>query len=234
MSSRSVRSAIVPGGRACDNVHKIRSWRSRCQDRIVVALRIVGVAQLTIPPVPSHGGLDRSLRHRAVTRRVRLLLVGASLLLHTVSLNAAQQSGSPRPSGEQAASVSPVWIEYAVTGDAELEAREEDVVMCSETEDGFKAHTLGDWVFTLEADGNGPGQHAVSFTVAASDTITALRDDNYRTDHRFYGEGTMTIEAAGKDDFGFALITAEFTGVDLQSEKEHTISVKGKLGCQVL
>jgi len=138
------------------------------------------------------------------------------------------------PSDKGATAVSPVWIEYTVTGDTEVQAREEDVVMCSETEDGFKAHTLGDWVFTLEADGNGPGEHAVSFTVAASDTIKALRDDTYRTDHRFYGDGTMTIVSAGKDDYGFDLITAEFSGIDLQSEGEHTISVAGKLGCQVL
>ncbi len=133
-----------------------------------------------------------------------------------------------------AAAVSPVWIEYTVSGDAELQAREEDVVMCSETEDGFKAHTLGDWIITLEADGNGPGVHAVRFTVAVPDSITTLHDDNFRTDDRFYGDGTMTVESAGKDDFGFDLITAGFSGIDLQSEAEHTISVKGKLGCQVL
>jgi len=44
----------------------------------------------------------------------------------------------------------------------------------------------------------------------------------------------MTVESAGKDDFGFDLITAEFSAVGLQSDAEHTISVKGKLGCQVL
>ena len=137
-------------------------------------------------------------------------------------------------SGDNAPAVSPVWIEYTVSGDAELQAREEDVVMCGETDDGLQIHTIGDWNFTLEADGSGVGEHAVRFMVAVPDSITALHDDNFRTDDRFYGDGTMTVKSAGKDDFGFDLITAEFSGVDLQSDAEHTISVKGKLGCQVL
>jgi hypothetical protein len=51
---------------------------------------------------------------------------------------------------------------------------------------------------------------------------------------RFNGDGTMTIESAGEDDVGFDLITAEFAGIDLQSDAEHTIGLMGKLGCQVL
>ncbi|MEJ2239093.1 MAG: hypothetical protein P8X82_12405 [Gemmatimonadales bacterium] len=158
----------------------------------------------------------------------------AILVLCVVPVRQADGSSERDSWGYSVGAVSPVWIEYSVTGDAEVEAREEDVVMCSELEDGFKAHTLGTWNFTLEADGNGPGEHAVSFMVAPDHAIESLRSETARDDPRFYGDGTMTIESAGKDDFGLDLVTAEFSAVDLESATGHTISVTGKLGCQVL
>jgi len=158
----------------------------------------------------------------------------AVLVLSVVPVRQADGSSDSDSWGNSASTVSPVWIEYSVTGDAELEAREEDVVMCSELEDGFKAHTLGNWNFTLEADGNGPGEHAVKFMVAPDRAIESLRAQTGRDDPRFYGDGTMTIESAGKDDFGLELVTAEFSAVDLESATGHTISVTGKFGCQVL
>lgn len=131
-------------------------------------------------------------------------------------------------------STSAAWIEYTVTGDAEVQGREEDVVMCSESDDGFRAAALGDWVFHIESEQNGTGEHAVTFMISAPDDLPSLHDDNFRTDDRFRGDGTMVIESAGKDQFGFALIKAEFSGVDLQSDAEHTISVKGILCCAVM
>ena len=163
-----------------------------------------------------------------------LVLVSATFVGASPVISSQRDYSVPEARSVVADAVSPVWIEYSVTGDAELQAREEDVVMCGVTDDGLKIHTLGAWNITLEANGNGAGEHAVRFMVAVPDSITALHDDNFRTDDRFYGDGTMTVTSAGKDDYGFDLITAEFSGVDLQSATEHTISLKGKLGCQVL
>jgi hypothetical protein len=168
-------------------------------------------------------------------RHMKFALPGA-LAVAVLCTLPVQQAGAlieTDLAGDRSDAVSSVWIEYSVTGDAEVETREEDVVMCSELEDGFKAHTLGTWNFTLQADGNGPGEHAVSFMVAPDHAIESLRAETGRDDPRFYGDGTMTIESAGKDDFGLDLVTADFSAVDLESATGHTISVTGKLGCQV-
>ncbi len=58
----------------------------------MVALRIVGVAQLANPLAPSRDRLCQSLRRRAETRRVPPLLVCASVLFSTTSLHGAQQA----------------------------------------------------------------------------------------------------------------------------------------------
>jgi hypothetical protein len=139
-----------------------------------------------------------------------------------------------RPSGNPQLAASPVWIEYTITGDAEVTAREDDVVMCSEIDDGFEVHTLGDWIFTLDTSGAEPGEHAAQFRVAAPASAASLHDNDARTDDRFEGEGTIEIESAGKDQFGLSLIEAKFSGLELRSEADHTISVSGTLGCQVL
>jgi hypothetical protein len=124
------------------------------------------------------------------------------------------------------------YIEYTVTGDVEVSNREEEVVLCSETSDGFKAHTIGDWNFSLDADGSGPGSHGVRFMVAAPPEIQSVRAAG--RDHRFYGDGTLTLEDAGKDNVGFDAVRVTFTGTGLESDPGYRISVEGSFFCGVM
>lgn len=124
------------------------------------------------------------------------------------------------------------FIEYTVTGDVELSDREEEVVLCSNTSDGFQAHTIGAWNFTLDADGSGPGSHGVRLRVAAPQEIAAVHASG--TDNRFYGDGMLTIEDAGKDNVGFPAVRVHFTADGLESRPGHRISVAGSLFCGLL
>ena len=89
------------------------------------------------------------------------------------------------------------WIEYAVTGEVDLENREEDVVMCSVTDEAFLVHTLGAWNVSIETDNQSPGEHAAKFMVAAPDSLAALHDSS--ADDRLRGDGTITITHLGID-----------------------------------
>ena len=107
-------------------------------------------------------------------------------------------------------------------------------MICSESSDGFNLATRGDWYFDIEAEGTGPGQHAVRFTVVAPDSIAALRDDDFRTDDRFRGDGTITIETTGTDQSGMTLVQVEFSTTTLQSGAGHTINVAGTVSCAIM
>ncbi len=56
------------------------------------------------------------------------------------------------------------WIEYTVTGAVSLENREENVAMCSLTDEAFLVHTLGEWNVSIETDNKNPGEHQATFT----------------------------------------------------------------------
>ncbi len=154
-----------------------------------------------------------------------------------------REGGSKMDSSERSASAvaataanvamkSGAYIEYTVTGDVQLSDREEEVVLCSNTSDGFQAHTIGNWNITLDADGSGPGSHGVRFTVAAPREIAAVRVSG--TDDRFYGAGILRIEDAGKDNVGFPAVRVRFTANGLESGPGHQINVEGSLFCGVL
>ena len=114
------------------------------------------------------------------------------------------------------------WIEYAVTGAVSLENREEDVVMCSLTDEAFLVHTLGEWNVSIETDNRNPGEHQATFMVAAPDSIAALND--YSVDDRLKGEGTVVIENGGNGQFGFPRVTIIFEAASLTSEAGKTIA----------
>ncbi len=127
------------------------------------------------------------------------------------------------------------WVEYSISGPVTLSGREDDVVMCSSSSDGFKARTLGDWVIDVEADGTGPGSFPAKFYVAAPEQYDdKLRDDNFRTDDRFRGDGTITITVKGKDPLGLDLVEVEFNASSLESGGGIVIHVQGKLSCSVM
>jgi hypothetical protein len=151
---------------------------------------------------------------------------------YTEEAQAALQAAATSSAAPSAAMKSGAYIEYTVTGDVELSDREEEVVLCSTSEDGFKAHTIGKWNISLDTEGSGPGSHGVRFMVAAPPEIEAV---NVRgTDDRFYGDGTMTIEDAGKDNFGFSAVKVSFSATGLASRPGHHINVKGSFFCGVM
>jgi hypothetical protein len=126
------------------------------------------------------------------------------------------------------------FIEYAVTGAVDHASRDVDVVMCSASEDGFIIHTLGDWVFTIEADSPSEGEHIASFRVAAPSDVAELKDDNFRTDDRATGEGTIVIEGAGRGQLNMPLLKVQFTATDLENGGGAVIDVEGNVGCALM
>lgn len=129
---------------------------------------------------------------------------------------------------------SDVFIEYAVTGAVDHSGRDVDVVMCSSSEDGFIIHTLGDWVFTIETDSPSDGEHVASFRVAAPSDVAELKDDNFRTDDRPTGEGTIVIEGAGRGQMNLRLLKVRFNASGLESDGGAVIHVEGSVGCALL
>lgn len=124
------------------------------------------------------------------------------------------------------------WIEYAVTGAVSVENREEDVVMCSDTDEAFLVHTLGTWNVSIETSDRSPGEHPATFRVAAPDSIEALND--YRVDDRPKGEGTVTIEDGGRGQMGLPRVAVIFNATGLTSDAGKTINITGRLVCDVM
>jgi hypothetical protein len=124
------------------------------------------------------------------------------------------------------------WIEYTVTGAVSLENREEDVVMCSLTDEAFLVHTLGEWTVSIETDNSSPGEHPATFMVAAPDSIAALND--FRVDDRPKGEGTVGIEDGGTGQLGLPRVVVTFEAADLTSDAGKTIGITGRLVCDVM
>jgi hypothetical protein len=134
------------------------------------------------------------------------------------------------------ASVSPVraqaWIEYTVTGAVSFENREEDVVMCSLTDEAFLVHTIGEWKVSIETDTRSSGEHDATFIVAAPDSLAVLND--FSVDDRLKGDGSVVIEDAGKGQFGFPRVTLTYEAASLASEAGKTIGITGRLACDVM
>ncbi len=127
------------------------------------------------------------------------------------------------------------WVEYGISGPVTLNGREDNVVMCSNTSDGFQARTLGDWVIDVEAEGSGSGAFPAKFYVAAPEQYDdKLKDENFRTDDRFYGDGSVAITDKGKDPLGFDLVEVEFNASGLETGGGIVIHVQGKLFCAVM
>lgn len=115
------------------------------------------------------------------------------------------------------------WIEYEVAGAGEIADREEVVVMCSETDDGFQARSLGNVIIGLEAVGGGEGRHEASVSVSVG-----------FSPERFEGDGTIVIEPTGTDALGLPLYSVTFEGNDLESPSGETASVAGTMSCSVM
>lgn len=123
------------------------------------------------------------------------------------------------------------FIEYSVTGSATASGRDADAVLCSFTDDGLIIHSIGDWVFTIEAASAEAGEHEASVRVAAPDKVTALHDDDARTDDRPKGDGTIVLESAGTGQMNLPLIRVKFTAKGLTSDAGASIDVTGTVVC---
>ena len=133
-------------------------------------------------------------------------------------------------------SISPVhaqaWIEYTVTGDAIVEDREENVVMCSITDEAFLVHTIGEWNISIESAEGSPGEHTAEFMVAAPQSIAALQGP--AVDDRLRGEGVITIADGGMGQYGFPRVEVTYEAANLTSENGKAIGIKGKFVCDVM
>jgi hypothetical protein len=130
-----------------------------------------------------------------------------------------------------AAQAQETFIEYSVTGSATASGRDVDAVLCSVSEDGLIIHSIGDWVFTLESASDDPGEHEAQMRVAAPDEVTALHDDNFRTDDRLTGVGTIVLETAGTGQMNLPLIRVQFSAKELTSDTGASIAVTGSVVC---
>ncbi|MDH4045995.1 MAG: hypothetical protein OEW06_16230 [Gemmatimonadota bacterium] len=123
------------------------------------------------------------------------------------------------------------FIEYSVTGSATASGRDADAVLCSVTDDGLIIHSIGEWVFTIEAASAEAGEHEASIRVAAPDKVTALHDDDARTDDRPKGDGTILLESAGTGQMNLPLIKVQFAAKGLTSGTGASIDVTGTVVC---
>lgn len=126
------------------------------------------------------------------------------------------------------------WIEYTVTGPSTITGREEGMTMCANTDSGLEARNLGDWYFTFEADGTGPGEHAARYEVTAPQELEAFHDPGPHGNYRFNGQGTITVSAAGQGQLGLDLIEITFSASGLQAGGGLEIAVEGRMRCAVM
>ncbi len=136
--------------------------------------------------------------------------------------------------GTPAAGQSETFIEYTVTGSAETSGKDVDTILCSSSEDGFNIHSVGEWVISFEAPSAEAGEHDARARVAAPDAVTALHDENFRTDDRLTGDAKLVIERAGTGQMNFPLIRVRFVASGLTSATGATIDIQGTLVCAVI
>lgn len=128
-----------------------------------------------------------------------------------------------------------VFIEYQLTGSVTRSGRDADVVLCSPDQDGrLTVHTLGTWVFSFELPSAKPGQYEANLTIAAPDSVSALHDNNIRTDDRLSGQAMFVVQGAGRGQMSLPLLRIRFTAKGLVSELGKQVDVEGTVGCAVM
>jgi hypothetical protein len=126
------------------------------------------------------------------------------------------------------------FIEYRVTGTVSTSGRDPDVVLCSRSEEGLTIHTMGAWVFDIEAPSAAPGEHDARLRIAAPDSVTALHDTNLMTDDHLTGDVKLVVESAGRGQMNIPLLRIRFTASGLTSEIGATAAVTGTIVCAVM
>lgn len=126
-----------------------------------------------------------------------------------------------------------VWIDFKVTGTVSLSGREEEVVACNETDDGMRIRTVGEWKFTFDVPSAAPGKHEAQVHVSAPATVTALHDDDPRTDDHLNGRAMLTSTSAGTGGMGMPLLRVQFLAQGLTSGTGARVDIEGVLVCPV-
>jgi hypothetical protein len=144
----------------------------------------------------------------------------------------AQQEAAPAE--ETVAASADNWIEYEVTGTVSASAREDEIMICSITEDDrFLARSLGTWIIDIDSQGTEAGTRSAEMVVAAPTGMVKVEGPPGR-DVRFRGEGTITVTEAGRDAMGMRVVEVEYSSTGLANWYEQTIDVSGSLKCPVL
>jgi len=149
----------------------------------------------------------------------------------SVGLGAALVALATTPAHAQAPQP---FIEYTVTGTVSVTGRDPDVVLCSRSDDGLTIHTMGTWVFDFELPSAAPGEHDATVRIAAPASVTALHDNNIRTDDRLSGDAKLVVESAGRGQMNIPLLRIRFTATGLTSETGATGNVRGTIVCAVM
>lgn len=128
---------------------------------------------------------------------------------------------------------SEVWIDFKVTGTVSLSEREEEVVACNETDEGMRIRTMGEWKFTFDVPSAAPGKHEAQVHVSAPATVTALHDDDPRTDDHLTGSATLTSTSVGRGRMAMPLLRVQFVAQGLTSGAGARVDIEGVLICPV-
>lgn len=126
-----------------------------------------------------------------------------------------------------------VWIDFKVTGTVSLSEREEEVVACNETDEGMRIRTMGEWKFIFDVPSAAPGKHEAQVHVTVPATVTALHDDDPRTDDHLRGSATLTSASAGTGGMGMPLLRVQFVAQGLTSGAGARVDIEGVLICPV-
>ena len=126
-----------------------------------------------------------------------------------------------------------VWIDFKVTGDVSLSAREEEVVACNETDEGMRIRTMGEWQFIFDVPSAAPGKHQAQLHVNAPASVIPLHDDDPRTDDHLTGPATLTSTSVGTGAMEMPLLRVQFVAQGLTSGTGARIDVEGVLVCPV-
>lgn len=167
--------------------------------------------------------------------RSAFLVAGVS----TVAVLALAALAVPEASGRPVTAAAMIqggnnWIEYRVAGDATEEHKETDMLLCSTMDDGarFAFRSVGEWTIGAESPGASFGEHQARFEL--SPPQNKYRDDDFRTDDRAWGDGTLVLEDAGKDPMGFRVFKGTFVIPELVADSGFSFKLEGSFSCPVL
>ena len=138
------------------------------------------------------------------------------------------------PARAQAPSQSPTFIQWSVTGTATASGRDEAILCSPTSEGGLEIHSMGEWVFDLEAPSAAPGNHDAPIRIAAPQSVSALHDTDLRTDDHLAGTAKLVIASAGRGMGNIPLLRIQFMADSLASEIGARGRATGTIVCAVM